>query len=459
MNSTVSRALRTIPRRRKRNRSPLHAPLRWIGAIALASLAMGVISSAPSCRAGRGPGDFVAQQASPLPPIPRRHPELRIRIARFVDSARIDGPATVRISHTDADEAISLPAPVEITRSRTAFLVRAGDDPPLRFRGAAPVRIQPGAESALSLDGAPYPGEFILLPASPESLRFDIIEETGLETYLPGVLAKELYAGWSEATFEAQAIAARSYAMHERRRSRAEGRPFDLESTTRDQAYAGAGGGRKAARAVQKTAGRVLLDEKGDLLRSYYSSTCGGRAASAADTWPTTAGFEYNLAPPIQAHPRECGCEISSVHRWTVERSKRELIARFRAFGATEHLAVRTIESIKGITPQRSNSVGRPADYRVFDQEGRWWALSAEQLRRALNYPAAGFQAVTSKTRARSGDVEVKMTAENATVLGRGFGHGVGLCQFGAEAMARKSARATDIVLHYYPGARVERLY
>src|SRR5690606_21035761 len=136
------------------------------------------------------------------------------------------------------------------------------------------------------------------------------------ESYLPGVVAKELYQTWPLPTFQAQAVCARSYALHERGRARAAGRLFDVEATTQDQVFAGATDLPVAHSAVESTRGQVIT-YRGGVLRAYYSSTSGGRAASAADTWPTGPGFEFNQAFPLQAAPRQYFDQASPAYRWT----------------------------------------------------------------------------------------------------------------------------------------------
>ena len=275
------------------------------------------------------------------------------------------------------------------------------------------------------------------------------------------MIAKELYASWRPVTFEAQAIAARSYALHERARRRADGRHFDVESTTKDQAYAGATENSRAHDAARATRGLVLT-WAGSVLRAYYSSTTGGRAASARDTWPTSEGFEFNLAPPIQASPRDDSDAFSPVFRWEVERSTRDVLRRFRAFGRARGASIRNIRSLGTIRVLDRNEFGRPRTYRVTDESGRAWTLKAEDIRVACNHPGEPDDSIPPVTRAErvlSGDFTAEIVRGRVVFSGRGFGHGVGMSQFGAEGMARRGEDARTILRHYYPGAVIERAY
>jgi stage II sporulation protein D len=321
---------------------------------------------------------------------------------------------------------------------------------------------------------APYPGRIWLVPRSELAApAFDVIEHVGLEKYLVGVVAKELYPNWPKEAFKVQAVCARTYALHERSRGQLKRREYDVEGTTRDQAYAGATTNRTAIDAVNATRG-VVLSYQGEVLRAYYSSTCGGRTASAADTWPTSVGYEYNLAPPIQAHERECLCQSSPTYRWTVTRSADDLARRIRAFGEANQQMVRQIAGIYGLEVLEAAPTGRPRLYKLIEPGGKWYRIKAEDLRVACNTPVSGLPAITSKTRVNSGDVEFKVTrpagsqrlsgqallaATTVEISGRGFGHGVGMCQYCTRAMALRGDQWQKMLGVFYPGAEVVKAY
>ncbi|MFM9957429.1 MAG: SpoIID/LytB domain-containing protein [Phycisphaerales bacterium] len=423
------------------------------------------------------------------PRVPERsvgEPEVRVRLASRRREAVLGGPSELSlqpVGERTAIRVLSTPVRVELTdsawevsdgRGKRSVLARTGS------RREDALLVLPVGPLDLTLNGAAYPGELRLVPRRAESgggdgqagsvstPSFDVIEHVALERYLPGVVSKELIANWSLEAFKAQAVAARSYAIQERDRSVSEGGFFDLEASEQDQAYSGTTLNPTALRGVEQTRG-LVLKWNGVVLRSYYSSTCGGRPGSAKDTWPTRRGFEYNLAEPIQGKPRlasgggggaaACPCEFSPRHRWTVNRARQDVVDRLRAYGRDQGLAVRDISSLSRVTVTQQNEAGRPARYRLFDAAGKWYELSAEQLRLACNTPAAGRANVDAKTRVFSGDLAFTFSGDQVRIDGRGFGHGVGMCQFGAEGMARKGAGFLDVLKFYYPGAGVEKAY
>lgn len=307
----------------------------------------------------------------------------------------------------------------------------------------------------VAVQGVAYPG---LVRLTAHAGGVQAVNHLPLEQYVAAVASRELYPSWAPAAFEAQCIAARSYAMQSMALAERSGRPWHVESGTIDQAYPGHTTNRRAIEAALRTAGWVLTWQ-GRVLRAYYSSTSGGRSASAADTWPTGPGFEYNLARPIQAHRIVHASDASPRHRWQVVRTSQDVTARLRAWGQRAGHSLKNAREVTNIQVLRTNAVGRPSAYRVGEANGLWHEVSAEQLRVALNSPASGLPAVDGASRIPSGDLEVLAAGERLVFRGRGFGHGVGMCQFSAQALAERGWSAQEIVRNFYPGATLERAY
>ena len=316
------------------------------------------------------------------------------------------------------------------------------------------------ADDRLRLDDWVLPGEVHLKPRPSLSPgAFDMIEYVPIEQYLPGVIAKELVGSWSLEAFKAQAIAARSYALHERNRRLDVGSSFDVESTTRDQVYGGLTKNQTALQAARETAGIVLV-ENGNILRSYYSSTCGGRPGSARETWPTSKGFEYNLTEAIQGQTRMHACQFSPLYRWEVTRDLDDLSRRFRTYGGDHGLKMKRLTRITSIQPTKFNEAGRPSRYVVTDVSGASWEYKGETISLACNDRTdKTLPAITRENRVASSDCDFEIRGGTVTITGRGFGHGVGLCQYGAEGMSRKGISAAQMLETFYPGSTLQRAY
>lgn len=410
-------------------------------------------------------------------------PVMRVRVVRGEAVVVIGGAPEIRVMpprrpriraiSSGIDETMEagvqvLPGPITVTLGEEAWRITDGRGGTRRLpRSIGSVmedalRVTSVDGAMLEVEGARLPGTLWLHGRSagtPATGVIDVVEHLPIELYLPGVIAKELYPNWGLETFKAQAIAARSYALHERQRRVAIGSHFDVESTTQDQVYGGATTNPTALRAVELTHGQVLT-WNGHLLRAYYSSTTGGRAASARDTWPTTRGFEFNLMPPIQATPRDDADAFSPLFRWRVERDIEETSRRIRAFAESRRMGMRTITRVAKIEPVSFNEFERPRRYRITEQGGRWWELSAEDTRLAVNHAGdSGLAPPTRDQRINSGDFTTKVESGKLVFEGRGFGHGVGMSQFGAEGMARQGRSAEEILMHYYPGTELVKWY
>lgn len=451
-------------------------------ALALAILAPALLIAACSWKS-LGPGGGLGAAPS-LDPFydPARHigePTIRVRIARGEPTVTIDAQDTHEPSQLTVTPAFAphlahtMAPPIQVALGPTAWRIIDGLGAtrtiPRKSAGAAlphedTLTIHAPAASSLLFEGALRPGDIVLHALEDDAgaqsaAAIDVVEHLPIELYLAGVVAKELYANWRLETFKAQAIAARSYALHERQRRANDQAYVDVEASTYNQAYLGHTTNRTAIRAVEQTRG-VVLTWQGEVLRAYYSSTVGGRAASAADTWPTSVGFEFNAAAPIQASPRTDVDDFAPLHRWTVERSRDELSQRLRAWAQAQGSALRNLKLVGRIEVAQRNQYQRPTRYRIYDADSSWYELSAEALRVACNATTSTLDFPTAKQRINSSDFEVVAKGDDTLIFhGRGFGHGVGMSQFGAEGMARAGMTADHILTHYYPGAALERAY
>jgi len=442
--------------RRRHGGRPARAHSGALAALALGAVALTGALLAPlhSCS---------ALEQAPLSPAPGRWTgagpsDIRIRLAHNLRAALFEPQGEVRLFAAGAVAApLTLRQPFRVVRaSRRSIVVQRSDGGELaRFSAAQPLVVEAAQDSspASVRFGQRVAQRLVVRASRGDAAGLDVVEIAPLERYLAQVVTAELYPDWAPAAYEAQAIAARSYALHERWRRRRLGSHFDVEADTRDQAYATQARPR-AVEAVEKTRNTVLLHD-GAVLRAYYASACGGRPASAADTWPTGPGFAFNLAPPLQAQPRSSFCQASPRFRWTVVRDRGALVQRLRAWAAANGSALRSIRSLSAVQVQNRNAAGRPSRYRLVDASGAWWTLSAESLRLAMNYTGDGAPPLDRKDRVHSGDVEIAVDQDVVRINGRGFGHGVGMCQFGAQALARQGRTAEEILQFFYPGAVV----
>ncbi len=459
------------------------------GATALSALAMLAGCDPPSSRDGRRlpratdeleppPSEAIASGSEPKPRPPPRvmqrplpptsEPIVRVRIATVRPPVRIirlegDGPS-VQIAQGDGLPAkmVTLPATVESTIGGWVVIAAAGTRNAATLTFASPtIEVRPAAGAGrgvrLSKDIAAcgsLPWGVRLVARTDEAVgAVDVVTHVPMEQYLPGVLAKELYNTWSLQTHLAQAVAARSYAVCEIAQS--VDSHFDVVAGEASQAWIGVTKHKNSLDAVRQTRGMVMIWDR-RVVPAYYSSTCGGRPASATDA---IAGNEFNAIAPLQvtaAMARDC-CRGAPQWRWSMRLPLPETARRLAGWAKTDRPVMARIDGIRTIEVATVNAVGRPLAYRITDAKNQVFEVPAERLRWAFNADVPGVPAPTG--RVKSADFTAKVSGTSITLDGRGFGHGVGMCQYGAEALSKKGSTWRDILARYYPGSEIFATY
>jgi len=300
--------------------------------------------------------------------------------------------------------------------------------------------------SCVRVGSTSYRGRIVFLPGRDGDIL--AVNHVDVESYLAGVLGRELYAGWHERTYEALAIAARTFALYEKAVADPR-RPYDIRDDQSAQVYGGfSAETQKSWRAVRATHGVVLAagpdgDEK--IFRAHYSACCGG----------VTNSVYVLYGPPVTTGPLSGGqvcrdCRACPRYRWPAVTVPKDVIHRAvsKAYPAARLEGVRTVEVVESMG-------SRPVWVRIVGTKGRSIRIRAEDLRLALlrdgDASARGLYSMNCRIR----DAGEAIVFEE----GRGFGHGVGLCQWGAEAKAEAGMTVSQILSAYYPGAKLFEAY
>jgi stage II sporulation protein D len=280
-----------------------------------------------------------------------------------------------------------------------------------RLRGAGPIR----------LGGREYPAVLDVLSHGP---GLTIVNELPLEEYVVGVLRAEAGERWPPEALRAQAIVARTYAVYHRLINA--GKPFHLVASTAHQQYAGLVPAASSHwSAVRETAGQVLRWE-GRVFPAFYHADSGGNTEDPRQVF---------AAPNMPAlRPVVCPFSGGSPHAsWTLDLALEELGDRLRLYGVDVG-RVTTLE-----VPERTSS-RRAAAVTVRGTSGVA-RLRGNDFRRLVGYATLKSTLFT-----------VTVDRDTARFTGRGYGHGVGFCQWGARAMAEQGHPARRILEFYYPG-------
>ena len=401
----------------------------------------------------------------PFPPT--SEPLVRVRFATVRAPqrvVRIEGEGSrVLVSAGDGSptKAVRLPATIEATFGGWVVTeAAAGGSSAMHQFVTQSIEVRPesgakGVRVAKSIaDCGSLPWGFRCVARTDEAVgAFDLVSHVPMEQYLPGVLAKELYSTWSLETFTSQAIAARSFACCEIAQS--QNSHFDVVAGEASQAWIGVTTHKASLEAVRRTRGMLLLWDK-RVVPAYYSSTCGGRPANASDA---ITGDEFNTIAPLQVGSdmvREC-CKNAPAWRWKLTLPLAEASKRIQLWARTERPAMARIDGLRGIEIAASNAAGRPVTFRLLDAKGQTFEIPAERFRWALNADVEGLPTV--KSRVKSADFVAAVTGSSVTLNGRGFGHGVGMCQYGAEALSKQGRTWREILSRYYPGTEIFATY
>ena len=176
--------------------------------------------------------------------------------------------------------------------------------------GQGVLKIDPSVVGSIKINGTAYRGRFRLV-ASETAGQFDVINDVDVESYLMGVLARELFADWQPEAYRAQAIIARTYALYEAANVPTS-RTWDLNPDERSQVYGGMKGETaRAIEAVKATRGEVAVwgppgHEK--IFKTYFSSCCGGVSTDAADAFGET-----NIPAADRAISWQSVCDLQPV--------------------------------------------------------------------------------------------------------------------------------------------------
>ncbi len=271
-----------------------------------------------------------------------------------------------------------------------------------------------------------FPGA-VRLAWTPDEIL--VINDVPMERYLQGVVSSEVPNSWSVEAKKAQAVAARSYALARRHQQVG---PFAVESSTADQVYRQGMLDPGAVQAVTATRGQVL-SQGGSLVVAYYHSTCAGHTESAAAVWPERGAIDdWSVACPH--------CGDSPNMAWQHTMSLAEVAAAVRR----ENPELDTITSLQ--------LLGRTGASRVrgvsLTGSAGTLMLTGNEFRRIFGY-----------TKVRSTWFDMEQAQGGLQLSGQGSGHGVGMCQWGAQGMARQGTVYAEILGFYYGGAELHSAY
>lgn len=289
------------------------------------------------------------------------------------------------------------------------------------------IRIATQQDGGIELNNVRYRGEIRILQQF--NNKFSVIGETDVEDFVSGVVGSEMPSSWEEDALRAQAVAVRTYVMYKKKVRRDEVYHLDLQ----ELAYRGvAGETARVSSMVQDTKGVVMV-HNWNIFPAYFHSTCGGHTEDVhhvfgKDSIPPLSGVECNY------------CNNSKHSQWSKDISKSAIEKKLQ----DANVSISSIRAVRAVNPGAGNHGSRVE-------------ITTANGTKEMN--ANDFRLMIGPNNLLSTSFQAKSTGKNITFSGRGWGHGVGLCQYGAQAMAQKGFPWAAILKHYYPEIELVRVY
>ena len=371
---------------------------------------------------------FAAITVLPMTATASWQPEITIGLSQDVSEVRLSATSGTLYVYDDPEKEPMMKIP-----QGREFAVRMMQDRFLanekELKGERFV-IQPESTGFVQVNGIPYRG-FITLLKKPRGMT--VINNVPVEDYLYGVVPKEMPSNWPADALCAQSVAARTFALKNRKRHSEEG--FDLCNTSHCQVYEGMSAEMQTTtEAVNNTRGEVLF-YKGAIIDALFHTDSGGMTESSENVWGSSVPYLRAVTETqMQTQPWNRSISMASFVQ--------KIEADGKILGTLREIRLSPLLIGKG-SEDRTPS-GRVRSMEFIGSKGRV-ILSGNDLRSMFSLPSTLFHV-------RYGNSEIIFN-------GYGSGHGLGLSQWGAKTLADQRKNYKDILFHYYTGVTLEKLY
>lgn len=420
--------------------------------MACSTVLHGRLPDSPSNASSAVPSGHLGAGLPRVPdPSPAAEHTIRVALLTTASSARISATGTWRLYQADGESFVARGAANETWRvQHNGTDVRAvdGGGAPTKWEAHAIVARADDPSALMIVNGKRYVGELRLVGTD---YGLQVVERVPVETYLRGVVPLEIgdRNPGDSAAIQAQAVSARSYAYTHL--ADAGNDTYDVTAGVTDQAYGGVDAETRVGNAAVAATAGIVVTFGGRVVNAPYHSTCGGKTAGAEEVWHSPAvPYLRSVSDRIPGTDRYY-CDISPHFKWTRTLTESELnesvaryLARYAAVPGGDPGLVRNL-SVAGHTAS-----GRVATLDVRTTRGSF-TLRGDDMRYVLRkYGGSILSSTYFSVRTERND----QGALTRVVLdGRGYGHGVGMCQWGAIGRARAGQDFRTILRTYYPGA------
>ena len=330
-------------------------------------------------------------------------------------------------------------------------LATAAHEGPTVSGGGGPLVVRPENGPYVEWNGKRYRGELVFSATDSGTL---VVNRLPMDDYLRGVVPLEIGNRTSAemAAVQAQAVAARTYAY----KHLSDARPFDMYATVQDQVYGGVDAEKPMSDTAIATTSDVVVLYNGQPITTPYHSTCGGSTSGVSEVWYDQPDQPY-LRPVSDKIPgtNNYYCDPSPRFSWTQTYDAAGLRAVMEKYLASYTNAPKAnLGRITDVREQGRTASGRVTALTVQTESGSY-TLRGNDIRFVLRDPKGAIlnsTLFTFSAAASGGEVS------SLTLNGRGYGHGIGMCQWGAIGRARAGQSYRTILETYYPGTTIGRI-
>lgn len=275
--------------------------------------------------------------------------------------------------------------------------------------------LEPTGDGVVWIGDRWYRGRVLLIP---QGNSFTAVNYVDIEEYLYSVVGAEAVPSWPQEALKAQSVAARTYALYKRNTSG--NSVYDLDTTTKTQVYKGLNSEYTTThQAVRDTSGQVMT-YNGKIILAVFHSSSGGHTENVEDIWISPLPYLRGVVDYDQYSP---------VFNWNKNVSVSQI---GRVIGG--------VGNLQAMIPQKTTPQGRVITMKVVgDRSSK--SIKGSELRQALDLRSTLFR--------------VAVDGNTLEVSGRGFGHGLGLSQWGAYYLAQNGINYQQILGHYYQNAKL----
>jgi stage II sporulation protein D len=287
------------------------------------------------------------------------------------------------------------------------------------------VVVPPQPDGIIAVNGRLYRG-IVWVSTSPTAPgRVNAVNILDLEDYLLAVVPAEMPSSWPIEALKAQAIVARSYAVANLGKNEAQG--FDVKASEEDQVYPGIASETEATNQAVAATDGIVVKHQGRPAATFFHSTSGGFTELAEFVWGTRAPFLRSVPDYDDASPHFI---------WSRSFSPADLETKLSQSGGD-------VGQVLGVFMLSRAPSGRARQLLV-SGTGNTILLSGDDLRRLLKLPSTNFN--------------IGLAPDTYVLDGRGFGHGLGMSQWGARALAERGYNAAQILTYYYKDVSLDYL-